>query len=105
MRSARRSTFAASSGPTRGSSGSIPKRSVAAFNAATEPPPAERTAEAPKPRARSRPSPRGSLLLWIAASVAVLLVAFVVYNELTMRRERAPVATASIARRRLPRPR
>jgi cytoskeleton protein RodZ len=36
---------------------------------------------------------RGSLLVWIAGAVAVLLVAFVVYNELTMRR----AATTALA--------
>ncbi|HEX3670503.1 MAG TPA: RodZ domain-containing protein [Candidatus Cybelea sp.] len=35
---------------------------------------------------------RGPLLIWVAATVAVLLIAFVVYNELTMRR---PAVTAS----------
>jgi transcriptional regulator with XRE-family HTH domain len=35
---------------------------------------------------------RGPLLIWVAATVAVLLIAFVVYNELTLRR---PAVTAS----------
>lgn len=42
-----------------------------------------------------RTSSRGPLLLWAASLVAVLLVAFVVYNELTMRREAVPVATVT----------
>ena len=43
-----------------------------------------------------RSSKPGSLLLWVAGAVAVLLVAFVAYNALTMRHEQAaPVAQVS----------
>jgi transcriptional regulator with XRE-family HTH domain len=42
-----------------------------------------------------RPAIRGSLLIWAAALVAVLLVAFVVYNELTMHREGTPSIVAA----------
>jgi len=42
-----------------------------------------------------RSSKPGTLLLWIAGVVAVLLVAFVAYNAMTMRRESAPVALES----------
>jgi cytoskeletal protein RodZ len=62
-----------------------PEEAVAAFNgahpamASAGPPATER--QAPETSAR-----RGSALVWIAAVVAVLLIAFVVYNELTMHR-------------------
>jgi cytoskeletal protein RodZ len=69
-----------------------PEEAVAAFNATLPEPPAPRTDE---PRARRPASGRGGLLLiWIAGTVAVLLVAFVVYNELTLRSQQS-VATAS----------
>ncbi len=42
-----------------------------------------------------RPSQRGALLVWTAALVAVLLVAFVVYNELTMHREGGPALAST----------
>jgi cytoskeletal protein RodZ len=63
-----------------------PEEAVAAFNRTqpVAPPtlglPAE---EAAAPQLSPR---RGSVLVWVAAAVAVLLIAFVVYNELTMRR-------------------
>jgi cytoskeletal protein RodZ len=38
---------------------------------------------------------RGAPVIWAAAIVAVLLVAFVVYNEVTMRRDGAPVPLAA----------
>src|SRR5579863_9681909 len=67
-----------------------PEEAVAAFNATLPEPPAPKTDEPP---ARRPASGRGSLLLiWIAGTVAVLLVAFVVYNELTLRSQQA-VAT------------
>ncbi len=70
--------------------GMDPEEAVAAFNrtqpAAQSPPVAGGEREEREPPAR-----RGALLVWIAGTVAVLLVAFVVYNELTMRR---PATTA-----------
>jgi cytoskeleton protein RodZ len=41
-----------------------------------------------------RSSRSGSLLIWIAATVAVLLIAFVVYNELTLRSASATATAA-----------
>ncbi|HEV3092015.1 MAG TPA: RodZ domain-containing protein [Candidatus Cybelea sp.] len=37
----------------------------------------------------------GGLLIWLAGAVAVLLIAFVVYNELTLRGQQSTVAVAS----------
>jgi cytoskeletal protein RodZ len=69
-----------------------PEEAVAEFNATLPEPPAPST---DKPPARSPASGRsGLLLIWIAGTVAVLLVAFVVYNELTLRSQQA-VAVAS----------
>lgn len=73
-----------------------PEEVVSTFNQQVEPPgsapePAVSTARQ-VPQRSSRP---GSLLLWVAGAVAVLLVALVAYNALTMRREVAPVAGAS----------
>jgi cytoskeleton protein RodZ len=69
-----------------------PEEAVAEFNATLPEPPAPSTDE---PAARSPRSGRsGLLLIWIAGTVAVLLVAFVVYNELTLRSQQA-VAMAS----------
>ncbi|MGA8577006.1 MAG: RodZ domain-containing protein [Candidatus Cybelea sp.] len=45
--------------------------------------------------AREEEGRRGSVLIWIAATVAVLLIAFVVYNELTMRRPQVAASSAS----------
>ena len=71
-----------------------PEEAVAAFNRTQpQPPPqagaAREAAEGDSTRAR-----QGSPLIWIAAAVAVVLIAFVVYNELTMRR---PVTDATVA--------
>lgn len=74
-----------------------PEEAVAAFNR-TQPTAqpavlqAPDTGEAPPRRFEVQ---RGSVLVWLAASVAVLLIAFVVYNELTMRR--GPTATVAAA--------
>lgn len=60
-----------------------PEEAIAAFNR-TQPEWAAPGASPPEP-ARSLARPRRTgLLLWVAGIVAVLLVAFVVYNELTM---------------------
>ncbi|MEO6836128.1 MAG: helix-turn-helix domain-containing protein [Candidatus Tumulicola sp.] len=68
-----------------------------------QPSPDTGSSESQSPLRRS--SKRGSLLVWIASLVAVLLVAFVVYNELTMHREGTPsIASASAAPSPLPSP-
>jgi len=77
-----------------------PEAAVATFNQ-TQPPgqaPAHfASREAPGGRSRPR-SPWSSLAIWITAVVAVLLVAFVVYNELTLRRAASrPVPIAATA--------
>lgn len=75
--------------------GLAPEEAVSAFNEHVEPP---GNAVDPAVTARQLPqrsSRPGSLLLWIAGAVAVLLVALVAYNALTMRREASPVAVGS----------
>ncbi|HLY01732.1 MAG TPA: RodZ domain-containing protein [Candidatus Cybelea sp.] len=69
-----------------------PEEAVAAFNATLPEPPPPGTVEPARSPASRR---NGLLLIWIAGTVAVLLVAFVVYNELTLRSEQSAVATAS----------
>ncbi|MBV8066490.1 MAG: helix-turn-helix domain-containing protein, partial [Candidatus Eremiobacteraeota bacterium] len=60
-----------------------PEEAVAAFNRAQPAVPASIVASEGEPA--TRPAARhGSSLVWIAAVVAVLLIAFVVYNELTL---------------------
>lgn len=86
-----------------------PEEAVAAFNRTQPAMPAALglpATEQPKAEATAR---RGSALVWVAAAVAVLLIAFVVYNEVTMRRggaaadvsqataEPSPTAAASAA--------
>jgi cytoskeleton protein RodZ len=72
-----------------------PEEAVAAFN---------RTEGAPQPSGppadeaepgRAAPAWAGPVLLWGAATVAVLLIAFVVFTELTMRRGGAPAIVAA----------
>jgi cytoskeletal protein RodZ len=71
-----------------------PEEAVAAFNL-TQPEPAAPTgASGSEPERGSAPW-RSSLVLWIAGTIAVVLVAFVVYNELTMNRQ--PVAVEASA--------
>jgi cytoskeleton protein RodZ len=65
-----------------------PEEAVAAFNRTQPQPPQTLPGrDAAEPETASR---RGSPLIWIAAAVAVLLIAFVTYNELTLRRALAP---------------
>jgi cytoskeleton protein RodZ len=77
-----------------------PEEAVAAFNRTQPAPPASIQASDSGPATRSAPR-RGSPLVWIAAAVAVLLIAFVVYNELTLRGSQtvagAPSAAATAA--------
>src|SRR5580658_9678753 len=69
-----------------------PEQAVAEFNATLPEPPAPKSVE----RERSPASRRsGLLLIWTAGTIAVLLVAFVFYNELTLRSERSAVATTT----------
>jgi cytoskeleton protein RodZ len=71
-----------------------PEEAVAEFNATLPEPPRPNSVEPERnPASRSR----GLLLIWIAGTVAVLLVAFVVYNELALRSEQGAVAVASAA--------
>ncbi len=70
-----------------------PEEVVTAFNGAVQP---SEEAEPTHSISRvERSSKRGSLMVWVAASVAVLLVAFVFYNALTMRREAAPIGVGA----------
>ncbi len=69
-----------------------PEEAVAAFNR-TQPLPQTSTAREPGPR-RGAPSWAGGALLWGAGTVAVLLIAFVVFTELTMPRRTGLPATA-----------
>jgi cytoskeleton protein RodZ len=72
-----------------------PEEVVIAFNDEVQPAANAATETASQRPARvERSSQPGSVLIWVAGIVAVLLVAFVAYNALTMRRE-APVALAS----------
>jgi len=72
-----------------------PEEAVAAFNR-TQPAPAQssraQTPQAADERAPRHAAPprRGSAVIWIASVVAVLLIAFVVYNALTLRQGATP---------------
>ncbi len=77
-----------------------PEEAVASFNRTQ--PQAPGPAAAGEPAGRTPAPPRRTgLLLWIAGAVAVVLVAFVVYNELTMHgagtTAQAPMATETPA--------
>src|SRR5581483_9322688 len=71
-----------------------PEEVVNAFNGEVQPQTPAGEAPARGPARVERSSQPGSVLIWIAGIVAVLLVAFVAYNALTMHRE-SPVALAS----------
>jgi cytoskeleton protein RodZ len=77
-----------------------PEEVVGAFNRSVRP--SEEPPSEPLPRRTDRSSQRGSLMVWIAASVAVVLVAYVFYNALTLRRQPAPVAMESATPSSLP---
>ncbi len=73
-----------------------PEEAVGAFNR-TQPQPPDLQGNAPR-KADGADGPsggRGSPLIWIAAAVAVVLIAFVVYNELTMRRAQSSATLAA----------
>jgi cytoskeletal protein RodZ len=70
-----------------------PEEAVAAFNR-THPSGSAAQNAAHAPERETSPVHRGALLIWIASAVAVLLIAFVVYNELTMRRAQSTAGAA-----------
>jgi len=79
-----------------------PEEAVAAFNgglpaAAAANPSSFSPAESPRAADTARPRPSASYIIWIAGIVAVLLVGFVVYNEVTMHREAVLTAGAPSA--------
>jgi cytoskeleton protein RodZ len=92
------------------------EEAVAAFNATLPAAPAAEAAASAHTPTRLRSQPAGwssSWVVWTTAVVAVLLIAFVVYNELTMGRvqtaaptvaEASPTPSPTPAARRLPTP-
>jgi cytoskeleton protein RodZ len=72
-----------------------PEEAVAAFNRVQPAPPPATNLPADEPPARGAGRVKGSALVWVASAVAILLIAFVVYNELTMRRGETAVSLAS----------
>jgi len=74
-----------------------PEEAVGSFNQTLGAPVAGSTDESREPSGGGRRGPWGSALIWVAAVVAVLLIAFVVYNELTMRRGGVTVAQSTPA--------
>lgn len=72
-----------------------PEEAVAAFNRTQPAGGMPQVVAAREDAAREEEGRRGSALIWIAATVAVLLIAFVVYNELTMRRSPVVASAAS----------
>ncbi len=78
-----------------------PEEAVGAFNQTQPQPPAQASPEkAPAPEDvrgphRGAPERRGSLTIWIASVVAVLLIAFVVYNALTLHRGATQTAASA----------
>jgi cytoskeletal protein RodZ len=91
-----------------------PEEVVAFFNGAPQPsinakpagliesPRVPVTSASSSPPVAERPPGRGSLLIWVAAVVAIVLVAYVAYSALTFPRPAAPVATASLEPTALP---
>lgn len=73
-----------------------PEEAVAAFNATQ--PAAPPVAGPPPDPVRAASTRRGNVLILVAASIATLLIAFVVYNELTLRGQQgsAPQVAASL---------
>ena len=71
--------------------GMDPEEAVATFNR-TQPAAALPQSSARDPEREPPSRRRGTLLIWIAGAVAVVLIAFVVYNELTMRRTEVALA-------------
>jgi cytoskeletal protein RodZ len=72
-----------------------PEEAVAQFNRTQPEPPSAEAAPAENVRPRPRP---GGPMIWVAGAVAVVLIAFVVYNELSLRAQQtatAPVNAAS----------
>lgn len=72
-----------------------PEEAVAEFNRTQDVPPAAVAQDMHEPASvRSRPS---GALIWVAAAVAVVLIAFVVYNEMALRSQQgpAPIVAAS----------
>ncbi len=68
-----------------------PEEAVGAFNATLPasnegPPGAPRSAKPSAGGGEGGPAWRGSIAVWVTAAIAALLIAFVVYNELTLRR-------------------
>jgi cytoskeleton protein RodZ len=73
-----------------------PEEAVAAFNLTQPAPPVSASSPGRDSEEDAAPAgPRSSLLIWVAAMVAVFLIAFVVYNELTMHRGETTVAAGS----------
>lgn len=63
-----------------------PEEAVGSFNQTLGSPASGNEDDSDEPNGGSRRRRPGSALIWVAATVAVLLIAFVVYNELTMHR-------------------
>ncbi len=81
-----------------------PEEAVAEFNRTQDVAPAAtyRTRSQRSAAPRTRPS---GALIWVAGAVAVILIAFVVYNELALRAQQGstPALPRPLARRRQPR--
>lgn len=64
-------------------------------NERAQPEPVEGETFGARPTVGTTPSRNLSWMIWVASAVAVLLIAFVVYNELTLRARTTDVAAAS----------